>query len=249
MNLNLCLCYSEETGLYISKCQECKETIFKPYDKKGYNTHKIYLPQKDIKITIKSNFKYQSASFLYAEIKKEGKCLLDFSKEKLGILNHSSVRNFSVNTEDWESLFHKIAIACNQSQINDDITQSALIYINDLKHILEQNKIQIKNTPHKEKQSIWQSKFLILLFVGDKMRDLFSALKDASIENSTINNALTILCKDYLQYLKTVDIINDSRTVRLAQTLIEIGQFMLLHNKAIELLSMYQEKVPENISI
>lgn len=91
-------------------CHNCNNSVFNAYDKPGWKNTTISCG--DFRVIIRANFGYQGASYLQATIEKGGRLILDFSLDKLYVLNNSSVSAFSAKTEYLESLFPKIESAC-----------------------------------------------------------------------------------------------------------------------------------------
>lgn len=211
-----------------------------PYDVSGFKTTPIEIPDKEIKIIICSNFNYGKQSYLYALIKCKGYPLLDFSKEKIRILNNSSLSMFSVTSGDWETLYRKIVRACNES-IPKVCPVSAIEYVDELNRILENDYVEIKGVYHESKTIKWETNLLVSLLVGDRLIDLIDSLQRAQIEDEVLNEHILLVCRHYLHKIKEVNVdVSDNHTNRLAKALNYVCNFMLNHGKGIEFLTYYQ---------
>lgn len=239
MNQNICLCYNTEKGFHTQNCYSCRDTIFTTYDTKGFKKTTIDMPTEGIKINIRSNFRFGIQSYLYAQIEYKDKLILDFSKDQIRVVNNSSVMKFCAPTEDWETLLKKIAIACKNAT-SDVCPTSAIGYVDELCKILNSDHVEIKRAFHDDTSSMRNGKFLTMLLVGDKLRDLFDGLDEAKMEDEVLTEHLLSLCRLFLCNLKSINIdFEDKRTIRIAQTLNYICKFLIVHDAEIEFLKFF----------
>ncbi len=238
MNENICLCYSKGKGFYTRNCFECDDSVFRVYDSKGYRTTNIEVPETEINIKIASNFGYGANSYLFATIHKSGTQILDFSIDKIGMLNHNSINEISVQPEDWNSLLESIALTCNGQNTNSRLT-GAIRYIDELNKVLNAESIEIVNK-QSGSPTIWEGEFLVTLLVGDRLRDLMEGLRIANIEDEVINEHILTLCSRFVRNLKHLDINpEDSRVIRLAETLTCICEYMKGHNAELDFMLLF----------
>lgn len=246
MNQNICLCYRPDKGLYVENCDECADAIFSVYNTIGYKTYPIDLPDENVKICIESNFKYGSRSYLFARMKFNGKSLLDFDKRKIYVLNNCSITNFSASVENWGELFLKIISAYNKRTSNA-CPSAAITYINELITTLRSSEVDVRSNLSNERPVKWSTPFLITLLVGDKIVDLLNGLYEAVIVDENLTGRILELCELFLQNLKSIDInLADIRTVRVAEALNYICQFMNNNGARLEFLKYFHGVKPKN---
>lgn len=173
MNQNICLCYNTEKD-FTHKTATVVETPYLPPMIQRASKTTIDMPTEGIKINIRSNFRFGIQSYLYAQIEYKDKLILDFSKDQIRVVNNSSVMKFCAPTEDWETLLKKIAIACKNAT-SDVCPTSAIGYVDELCKILNSDHVEIKRAFHDDTSSMRNGKFLTMLLVGDKLRDLLMA--------------------------------------------------------------------------
>lgn len=239
MNQNICLCYNSKKGLYTKYCYNCDEAIFTTYTSIGFKTIPIDLPNEKFKIWIHSNFKYGNNSFLYAVITHDDIPLLDFSIEKITILRHSSVRRFSVASEDWESLLNKIIVAC-KCYTQDIVVASAISYVDELCSVLNSDSVEIKATFHDTVPKIWKGKSLMTILVAIKLQDLLECLAAANIEDKILSEHIVSTCQLFLHNLSMLSLdSNDSRLPSFAATLKCICNYLSEHGLEVEFLRYF----------
>ena len=236
-----CLCYSDKCGLYTDTIPEGEnpdELLYRPQGYAGYVINKIEIPGRNIEITILSNFGYGSASYLRAAVNFGNRRILDFELSKLYVLRNCSVSTLDVPSYSWDLLFEKIINAYNTASL-DNLTTSAIAYIDELNDMLDKNEISIKGYLDSDKPSKWDGTFLISLFAGRKIQDLVGGLEAAEVSDSIVLKYTMNLCRKYLAKVKTLTLdYNDSRTSQLSESLLSVHKFMCANKGGIEYLSM-----------
>lgn len=236
-----CLCYSDKCGLYTDTIPEGEnpdELLYRPQGYAGYVINKIEIPGRNIEITILSNFGYGSASYLRAAVNFGNRRILDFELSKLYVLRNCSVSTLDVPSYSWDLLFEKIINAYNTASL-DNLTTSAIAYIDELNDMLDKNEISIKGSLDSDKPSKWDGTFLISLFAGRKIQDLVGGLEAAEVSDSIVLKYTMNLCRKYLAKVKTLTLdYNDSRTSQLSESLLSVHKFMCANKGGKEYLSM-----------
>ena len=240
-----CLCYSDKYGLYTETVPEGsnpEELLYRPQGYTGYVINKIRIPDRNIEITILTNFGYGSASYHRAAIHFDNRRILDFELSKLYVLNNCSVSTLDVPTYRWDILFEKIINACNNAS-QDSLTTSAIAYIDGLSDMLDKDEISIKGEIDKEKPTKWEGTFLVTLFAGKKIQDLVKGLETAEVSDLTVLKYTMNLCRKYITKVKTQTLdFEDSRTSLLSDYLLAVHKFMCANEGGIEYLSMILDK-------
>ena len=240
-----CLCYSDKCGLYTDTIPEGEnpdELLYRPQGYAGYVINKIEIPGRNIEITILSNFGYGSASYLRAAVNFGNRRILDFELSKLYVLRNCSVSTLDVPSYSWDLLFEKIINAYNTASL-DNLTTSAIAYIDELNDMLDKNEISIKGYLDSDKPSKWDGTFLISLFAGRKIQDLVGGLEAAEVSDSIVLKYTMNLCRKYVAKVKTLTLdYNDSRTSQLSESLLSVHKFMCANKGGIEYLSMILDK-------
>ena len=240
-----CLCYSDKYGLYIDTVPEGsnpEELLYRPQGYTGYVINKIRIPDRNIEITILTNFGYGSASYHRAAIQFGNRRILDFELSKLYVLNNCSVSTFDVPTYSWDLLFEKIIKVCNNASV-DNLTISAIAYIDELSDMLDKDEISIKGEIDKEKPTKWDGAFLVTLFAGKKIQDLVKGLETAEVSDPTVLKYTMNLCRKYITKVKTLTLdYEDRRTSQLSEYLLSVHKFMCANEGGIEYLSMLLDK-------
>jgi hypothetical protein len=240
-----CLCYSDKCGLYTDTIPEGEnpdELLYRPQGYAGYVINKIEIPGRNIEITILSNFGYGSASYLRAAVNFGNRRILDFELSKLYVLRNCSVSTLDVPSYSWDLLFEKIINAYNTASL-DNLTTSAIAYIDELNDMLDKNEISIKGSLDSDKPSKWDGTFLISLFAGRKIQDLVGGLEAAEVSDSIVLKYTMNLCRKYVAKVKTLTLdYNDSRTSQLSESLLSVHKFMCANKGGIEYLSMILDK-------
>ena len=236
-----CLCYSEKRGLYtdtIPEEENSDELLYRPQGFVGYVNNKIVIPNRNIEITILSNFGYGSASYLRAAVNFGNRRILDFDMSKLYVLNNISISTLDVPTYSWNLLFEKIIDAYNRASLNT-LTTEAIAYIDELSDMLDKDEILVKGNIDKEKPTQWNGTFLISLHVGKKIQDLLKGLELAEVSDPTVLKYTMNLCRKYILNVKaqTLDY-EDSRMSQLSDSLLSVHKFMCANKGGIEYLSM-----------
>lgn len=236
-----CLCYSDKCGLYTDTIPEGEnpdELLYRPQGYAGYVINKIEIPGRNIEITILSNFGYGSASYLRAAVNFGNRRILDFELSKLYVLRNCSVSTLDVPSYSWDLLFEKIINAYNTASL-DNLTTSAIAYIDELNDMLDKNEISIKGSLDSDKPSKWNGTFLISLFAGRKIQDLVGGLEASEVSDSIVLKYTMNLCRKYVAKVKTLALdYNDSRTSQLSESLLSVHKFMCANKGGIEYLSM-----------
>lgn len=238
-NINSCLCYTKEKGLFTKTCNACVESILPTKNKSVYQIPYIFIPDEDFKATIHSHNNRKHRYYLYAEIKRGNRLILDFDKEHAHVLNKSSITRFAVKPEDWDTLFKKIAKAYNESK-SEFCPASAIGYFDELQQMLISPTIFIKGDYVKENYIEWKDRIAIMSHVGDKIRDLIDAIGNAEIVDETLNNHLLNLGILYLETLRSIDFTNPgNREERIARTISYLGELMCSNGKGCEFLNYF----------
>lgn len=240
-----CLCYSDKCGLYTDTIPEGEnpdELLYRPQGYAGYVINKIEIPGRNIEITILSNFGYGSASYLRAAVNFGSRRILDFDMSKLYVLNNCSISTLDVPVYSWNLLFEKIIDACNRTSF-DNLTTSAIAYIDELSDMLDWDEITVKGNIDKEKSTRWDGTFLISLHVGEKIQDLVKGLEVAEVSDPTVMKYTMNLCRKYILNVKaqTLDY-EDSRTSQLSESLLSVHKFMCANKKGKEYLNIILDK-------
>lgn len=240
-----CLCYSEKYGLYtdiIPEGSNPEELLYRPQGYTGYVIDKIRISDRNIDITIFTNFGYGSASYHSAAVQIGNRRILDYELSKLYVLNNCSVSTLDVPTYSWDLLFEKIINACNNASV-DNLTTSAIAYIDELSDMLDKDEISIKGEIDKEKPTQWDGTFLVTLFAGKKIQDLLKGLEAAEVSDFTVLKYTMNLCRKYIMKVKTLTLdYDDSRTSQLSEYLLSVHKFMCANEGGIEYLSMILDK-------
>ena len=240
-----CLCYSEKYGLYTDTVPEGSnpdELLYRPQGYTGYIINKIGIPGRNIEITILTNFGYGSASYHCAAVQIGNRRILDFDLSKLHVLNNCSISTLDVPTYCWDLLFEKIINACNNAS-QDNLTTSAIAYIDELSDMLDKDEISIKGEIDKEKPTQWDGTFLVTLFAGKKIQDLMKGLEAAEVSDPTLLKYTMNLCRKYITKVKTQVLdYEDSRTSQLSEYLLAVHKFMCANEGGVEYLSMIFDK-------
>lgn len=166
---------------------------------------------------------------------------MDFSLEQIQILNHSSVKRFSVLPEDWMGLFTKIITAYNCN----DRTQyhiEAIRYINELGKVINSDSIEIKSVFHDKETVKWDDISSLTLLIADKLRDLLDGIKVGRIKDDILTEKILGVCRIYIKNLMRIELNpEDSRTIRFAKTLTDICIFMAEHNAELDFLMNFRQ--------
>lgn len=240
-----CLCYSEINGLYTKRFHEdeiSNEIVCRPQGYVGYVSKKIEIAEQNVEIEILSNFGFGRASYHRAIIKKGIRRILDFDLSKMYVLHSMDVRTFDVPLYDWDKLFEKIIKAYRESFIESYTTES-IIYLEGLNDMLDKDEIHIKGELGDEKSIEWNGVFLVMLFAGNKIRNLLLGFEEAQISDSIVINYTLNLCRKYISKIKLLELdYNDTRTSQISETLMLIHRFMCVKDAGIEYLSLILDK-------
>lgn len=241
----LCLCYSQEKGLYTKRFAEnedSEELLYRPHGYVGFVNDPIAIPSQGIEIEIQSNFDYRSASYFRATIKKEDQYILDFDLSKLSILSNCSVKTFDVPLYDWDRLFSKLIKAYKESS-TETYTTSAIAYLEGLSEMLDKNEIIIKGNLEAKNSTQWKGDFLIELFAGKKIRDLLRGFEIAGTPDQIVVEHTLSLCTKYIRKVKLLDLdFSDSRVSQISDSMMFIHKFMCENEAGIEYLSLILDK-------
>ena len=241
----LCLCYSQDKGLYTKRFTEnddSDELLYRPQGFVGFVNDKLAIPEQDVEIEIQTNFGYRSASYHRATFKRGNLYILDFDLSKLNILNNCSVKTFDVPLYEWDGLFSKLVNAYKESSI-EAYTTSTIAYLEGLSEMLDKNEVIIKGNLEEEKNTQWEGDFLVDLYVGKKMRDLLSGFIFANTSDPIVIEHTLNLCRKYVCKVKSLLLdYSDSRVSQVSDTLMLIHQFMCENKTGIEYLSLILDK-------
>lgn len=239
MDINYCLRYNEEKGLFLGKCLKCDDSIFSAYDKSGWVTRRFDVPNTGISIRIESNFNYGDRSYLYAVITKNQNLVLDFSIDKLYVLNHSSVSEVVVDSKDWKALFTKIVDLCKNYNENVCPT-SAIRYVDEILNILESETVNVKCSFHKKESVKWDGYLLTTSYGGNKLKDLLDSLENSEIDDDVLTEHILKACKVFIRKIKNVKVdTEDRRMKKLAEALYRVIGFMMDNDEELDFLSNY----------
>lgn len=240
LNIHSCLCYTKEKGLFIKACTACDESILPTLSKSVYQIPYISIPEEDFTVSIHFHNDRKRQYYLYAEIKRGNRLILDFDKNNAHILNNSSIQKFYVKPVDWDSLIRMIVKAYNESK-SAYCPASAIGYIDELKDMLLSPTILIKGDFVKENFIEWKDKIAIMSHIGDKIRDLIDGIRNAEIEDETLTTYLLNLGNTYLETLRKLEFTNHgNREERIARAVSYIGELMTSNGKGCEFLKYFQ---------
>lgn len=241
----LCLCYSQDKGLYMKRFTENEnsdELLYRPQGYVGFVKDKLAIPDQDFEIEIQTNFGFRSASYHRATFKKGDLYILDFDLSKLNILNNCSVKTFDVPLYEWDRLYFKLVNAYKESSI-EAYTTSSIAYLDGLSEMLDKNEVIIKGNLEEEKNTKWEGDFLVDLYVGKKIRDLLNAFKFSNTSDSIVIEHALNLCRKYVCKVKSLLLdFGDSRVSQVSDTLMLIHQFMCENKAGIEYLNLLLDK-------
>ena len=241
----MCLCYSEEKGLYTKSFSEndiSDELLYRPHGYAGFVNDIIPIPNKDITIEVQSNFGYHSASYLRATIKKDSRYIMDFDLSKLYVMRNMGVRTLDVPLYDWNKLFDKIIHAYKES-FTEGYTTASIAYIEELSDMLDKDAISIKEYYDKKERTEWKGVFLVTLFAGKKIRNLIVEFLEADVTDSVVVKNTLNLCRKYIDKMKLQSLdFSDTRLSEISETLMLIHRFMCKHKAGLEYLSMILDK-------
>ena len=241
----LCLCYSQEKGLYTKRFTEnedSEELLYRPQGHVGFANDRLTIPEQEVEIEIQSNFGYSSASYLRATFKRGNSFILDFDLSELYILNNCSVKTFDVPLYDWDGLFSKLVEAYKESSV-EAYTTSSIAYLEELSAMLDKNEVVIKGNLEEKNSTQWKGDFLIELFSGKKIRDLLRGLEIAGTSDQIVVKHTLSLCTKYIRKVKLLDLdFSDSRVIQISETMMLIHRFMCENKAGIEYLSMLLDK-------
>lgn len=241
----LCLCYSQDKGLYTKRFTEnddSDELLYRPQGFVGFVNDKLAIPEQDVEIEIQTNFGFWSASYHRATFKRGNLYILDFDLSKLNILNNCSVKTFDVPLYEWDGLFSKLVNAYKESSI-EAYTTSSIAYLEGLSEMLDKNEVIIKGNLEEEKNTQWEGDFLVGLYVGKKMRDLLSGFIFANTSDPIVIEHTLNLCRKYVCKVKSLLLdYSDSRVSQVSDTLMLIHQFMCQNKEGTEYLSLLLDK-------
>ncbi len=241
----LCLCYSQDKGLYIKRFTEnedSKELLYRPQGYVGLVNDRLTIPEQEVEIEIQSNFGYSSASYLRATFKRGNQYVLDFDLSELYILNNCSVKTFDVPLYDWDRLFSKLVEAYKESSVKAYTTPS-IAYLEEMSAMLDKNEIVIKGNLEEKNSTQWKGDFLIELFSGKKIRDLLRGLEIAGTSDQIVVKHTLSLCTKYIRKVKLLDLdFSDSRVLQISETMMHIHKFMCENKAGTEYLSLILDK-------
>ena len=94
---------------------------------------------------------------------------------------------------------------------------------------------------HETEFTKWDEDFLVILHCGDKIVDFLEGIEFSCLNDVTVINHSLLLCEKWLNRIRNFQFdISDSRTSRIAKTLLSIHVFMDKYNKGLEFLKYYQ---------
>lgn len=241
----LCLCYSQEEGLYTKRFTEnedSEELLYRPQGYVGFVNDRLTIPEQEVEIEIQSNFGYSSASYLRATFKRGNSFILDFDLSELYILNNCSVKTFDVPLYDWDGLFSKLVEAYKESFV-EAYTTPSIAYLEELSAMLDKNEIVIKGNLEEKKSTQWKGDFLIELFAGKKIRDLLRGFELAGTSDQIVVKHTLVLCTKYISKVKLLGFdFSDSRVSQISETMMLIHKFMCENKAGTEYLSILLDK-------
>lgn len=241
----LCLCYSQDKGLYTKRFTEnedSEELLYRPQGYVGFVNDKLAIPGQELEIEIQSNFGYNSVSYLRATLKRGNQYVLDFDLLKLNILNNCSIKTFDVPLYDWDGLFSKLVEAYKESSV-EAYTTSSIAYLEELSAMLDNNEVVIKGNLEEKKSTQWKGDFLIELFAGKKIRDLLRGFEIAGTSDQIVVKHTLSLCTKYISKVKSLGLdFSDSRVSQISETMMLIHKFMCENKAGTEYLSILLDK-------
>lgn len=241
---DICLCYSETRGLYVSGIFQAPkdEVLFLPHGNKGFWKKQVVLDKIDMMIRLETNFGYGNRTYMRAIIERAGKRLLDFDQSKMYVLNNCSIMTVDVEPHDWEKLFQKIISILNEFNPNK-CPSSAISYIEELNGLLNKKEILIKGSFINDCPTKWRGEYIVLLFVAQKIRDLIKGYNAAKVIDGVFANKCLQLYNNFLQKIKVIDIdLFDKRTSQFAEALFMIHEVMIKNELGCNFLSHFISK-------
>lgn len=234
MDYVICLCYSSEKGFYTkyssAPCGE-DDVIFRSHEKRGYQDHRITVSEAEtkIEINISTNFGYGHVSYLLTTISKNGLPILDFSTEKIYVINHEDVQTFVAPPKDWSNLFMQIINAIHNFQ-SEQYYAAAKKYVDELSKIAQTQSLTIKRFLYSgESPTRWNKKSMILLVMSDRINNLLGQLMSAKVDRRDLISTCIELCQQYLKAIaKNYPLfdLSDSRASRIEDALLIVHQFL-----------------------
>lgn len=241
----LCLCYSQDKGLYTKRFTEnedSEELLYRPQGYVGFVNDKLTISGQEVEIDIQSNFGYSNASYLRAALKRGNQYALDFDLLKLYILNNCSVKTFDVPLYDWDRLFSKLVEAYKESSVKAYTTPS-IAYMEGLSAMLDKDEVVINGNLEEKKSTQWKGDFLVVLFAGNKIRDLLRGFEIAGTSDQIVVKHTLSLCTKYIRKVKLLDLdFSDLRVIQISETMMLIHKFMCENKAGTEYLSMLLDK-------
>ena len=240
MSQDIYLCYNKFDGLFTSKNEYNSDKIelrfrTKPNSKDAY-VASISLEEEKIKINI-----YKKYNYLNATVDYNGNTVLDFSNDKLWVLNYSSVKLFTSEPNDLMTLYTKIVSVYHQNK-NKEYPKGASEYITEVKQMLGVSFIQIRSTYNKEDFTTWEGPFIVTLHCARKTIDLIKGINECPIVNSFIILQVIDLCKILLSKIKGLSIdYNDKRAIQFADCIESICVFMSKNNASLDFFKIFQD--------
>lgn len=241
---NICLCYSETMGLYVSDVLHAPkdEVLFIAHGDKGFWKKQVELEDMNMTIRLETNFGYGNRTYMRAIIERAGKKLLDFDQSKMYILNNCSIMTVDVEPHDWEKLFKKI-ISISKEFNPNKCPLSAISYIEELNSLLNKKEILIKGSYISDFPTKWRGEYIVLLFLAQKIRDLIKGYNAAKVTDEVFANKCLQLYNNFLQKIKVIDIdLSDKRTSQFAEALFMIHEIMIKNELGCNFLSHFISK-------
>ena len=240
MSQDIYLCYNKFDGLYTSKNEYNSDKIelrfrTKPNSKDAY-VASISLEDEKIKINI-----YKKYNYLNATVDYNGNTVLDFSNDKLKVLNYSSVKLFTSEPNDLMTLYTKIVSVFHQIK-NKEYPIGASEYIAKIREALDAPHIQILSTFNRKKFTKWEGPSLVISYYARKTIDLIKGINECTIVNSFIILQVIDLCKIVLSKIKGLSIdYNDKRAIQFADYIESICVFMSKNNASLDFFKIFQD--------
>lgn len=165
---------------------------------------------------------------MLATLSKNGAPILDFSTEKIYVLNQDDVQTFVSRPNDWTGLFKQIIDAFANFN-NERYFTAAKCYVDELSKISQMQSIIVKSYLYSDRSSQWKEKKLILLVMSDRINNLLTQLMLAKVDRGDLLTECVNLCQQYLGAVAKNHPLfdqSDNRESRVENALLTVHQFL-----------------------